>query len=97
MEADVFEAVAVGDLVYVHDSMPPSYTLLVGQVEQKLHEPRVLKVYLPALNRSVFSEPDRLHGYPLEEGAEAGTPTCPYCRVPSVTGAPSPLPPEEKD
>lgn len=97
METEAFQAVAVGDLVYVHDSMPPAYTLFLGQVERKLLTPRALAIYLPALNRTVFSEPDRIHRYPLDEVEAAGPPTCHYCRVPSVTGAGRPQPPAEPD
>lgn len=95
MNREAFEIVDVGDLVYVHDPVPPTYSLYLGQVEQKHLTPRVLVVYLPELGRTVYSEPDRIHGYPLGEGAGPETqPDCPYCRVPAVTGAAVPPPAE---
>jgi hypothetical protein len=73
-----FDAVLEGDLVYVHDPVPPAYALLLGQVEQKRAHPRALVVYLAELGRTVVAEPDRLHGHPLQEQEHDA---CAWCRL----------------
>ena len=74
-----------GDLVYVHDPMPPGHTLLLGDVVQAHRAPRVLSVYVPDLNRTVYAEPARLHSHPLREEDRRA---CPWCRLGSLTGEP---------
>ncbi|HEY4866923.1 MAG TPA: hypothetical protein VIK45_15560 [Candidatus Dormibacteraeota bacterium] len=83
MDRPEFDGVAVGDLVYVHDPMPPGHDLLLGDVVRKYSDPRVLTVYLPRLDRTMFAEPDRLHGYPLGEEQERA---CAWCRLHSLVG-----------
>ena len=88
MDRHEFDSVVPGTLVYVHDPMPPRHTLLLGDVIRTHARPRVLVVYLPDLDRTVFAEPDRVHARPLTDEDER---SCPWCRLGGLTGAPSPL------
>jgi hypothetical protein len=82
-----FDGVATGDLVYVHDPVPPGHDLLMGDVVRRHSDPRVLAVYLPHLDRTMFAEPDRVHGYPLREEAQRA---CPWCRLNALVGGRGP-------
>jgi hypothetical protein len=81
-----FDAVAAGDLVYVHDPVPPGYALLLGDVVRTHSAPRVLTVYLPALDRTMFAEPNRVHARPLRDEDQRA---CPWCRLGLLTGGDS--------
>jgi hypothetical protein len=82
-----FDGVVAGDLVYVHDPVPPGHDLQMGDVIRRHSDPRVLAVYLPNLDRTVFAEPDRVHGYPLQEEAQR---SCPWCRLNALVGGRGP-------
>ena len=82
MDREEFDCVTAGDLVYVHDPMPPSYSLLLGDVLAARRVPRVLSVYLPQLDRTVYAEPNRVHSHPLREEDQRA---CPLCRLASLT------------
>jgi hypothetical protein len=78
-----FDSVTAGNLVYVHDPVPPNHALLLGDVVRTHSAPRVLAVYLPALDRTMFAEPDRVHAHPLREEDQL---SCPWCRLAALTG-----------
>ena len=84
MNREEFDCVAAGDLVYVHDPMPPAHTLLLGDVLRAHRAPRVLSVYIPQLDRTVYAEPHRVHSHPLRDEDRL---TCPWCRLGSLTGS----------
>ena len=77
------DSVSVGDIVYVHDPMPPGHTLLLGDVVGTHAMPRALSVYVPGLDRTIYAEPYRVHSHPLREDDERA---CPWCRLGSLTG-----------
>jgi hypothetical protein len=78
-----FDSVVAGNLVYVHDPMPPAHALLLGDVVSTHVTPRVLTVYIPDLNRTMYAEPDRVHAHPLSEEDQRA---CPWCRLAALTG-----------
>jgi hypothetical protein len=79
-----FDSVVAGNLVYVHDPVPPGHTLLLGDVVRTHVTPRVLAVYLPDLDRTMYAEPDRVHAHPLSEDDQRA---CPWCRLGTLTGS----------
>jgi hypothetical protein len=83
VDQDEFDTLAAGDLVYVHDPMPPGHELLLADVVSTHSAPRVLTVYLPALDRNMFAEPSRVHARPLREEDQR---SCPWCRLGLLTG-----------
>lgn len=78
MNRHQFDSVVAGNLVYVHDPMPPGHLLLLGDVIRTHARPRVLAVYIPDLDRTMLAEPDRVHAHPLSEEDQR---TCPWCRL----------------
>ncbi|MBJ7596571.1 MAG: hypothetical protein DLM67_16800 [Candidatus Nephthysia bennettiae] len=83
MDRHEFDSVVAGNLVYVHDPMPPGHALLLGDVVRTHVTPRVLAVYLPDLDRTMFAEPDRVHAHPLRDEDQRA---CPWCRLGALTG-----------